>query len=1578
ALAVVYRVRTGRRGEALALKVARHPGDADELARFRHEVRLLSETRHPHVIAVHDSGVLPGGRPFLTMELLSPRPVRDLLGEPRDWDRFAELAIQAASGLAHIHRQGIIHLDVKPGNLGLAGEDADPRLVLLDFGLARPGDGAGVGGAIRGTLAYAAPEVLVQDAYDHRADLYSLGLTLYELATGVLPTGGGDRAALAFHLADERPDPRRERPDMPESLAAVISRLIDRDPGRRFASAAQLLATLGGAAGRRIDPDELLGRGMLLSSRLIGRESALEVLRRSLADAGHGRGRVVVVSGDEGMGKSRLLRELRLWAAVEGARVGSGRSPSEGERPLTALIQAGAACGITLPLAPVALTGGGTADRRERFRLYRDIARRLGEEAEREGPLVLLVDDFHRGGEESAELVAFLATEVPRLPLLVVAAGEAMPRLASGVARAAEANDGGLTGTEPDDDPDDEADDAANRPLALVLEPFDRHDTTRLVDASLGTSGLPEVFYQRVHERSGGTPGRVPTLLRHLVDERVLRLRGGEWKPSLPALHRWAAAPANADAFDEQRLAHLGGAEREVLDAASVLEEPFPLGELAALLGVDPEPAYERLLPLVDEGHLERVREASRTGYAFTHRRLRETLYGSLAGPRRAELHRRRAADLERREAAEGSVVGPAGIAEHYWRAGERTAALPYLLAAADAAAAVYAYPEAARLSGRAMEAASEAGERAIAVTAAAAQAAALAGAGQSGRALARYEELLTGGLADGAGGPGGDGPGSAVFAARLHLAKGRLHRRLGDPASALAAFRTGRQALTSAPPGESAAVEVDLLAGEARALLEAGETDAALAAARRALARAGERGLEEQRAQLLDALAMLFYGRGEFRLAERLERRALAVARRLGASSEDLVLRLRNNLGNVRWKLGDHRAAEEAYRENLDHCRATHDPWGQARALNNLGILAATRGDWRAARGLLAEGLLITRRLGSPEQEAMARLNLGEVEEVLGNWPRARRHLERGLAVLGDAGPATRPALVARLASLARKRGETARAEELAGQALAAASAAEDSDLAAECHHLLGLAAGDREDLTTAGEHFARAVTLAEEAGTRQVLARIRLSQADLALRREDRPAALAAVVAARALLDELPDRLAAAEMLAVEARVAAAADDEEGAAQRFGDAVRELEDLGADYEAGRTLYQWGIRTWSPELAGERLQRALTTFDGLGAEAEARRTRGVLERISEHRGRGGLGDSVLYEVIKVVNSSLDLPEVLDRAMDLALEHLSAERGMIVLFDPLTRELETAVSRNLDGADEAGALSESVVRRVIEQGEPVVAVDALTDQRFAGAESIVARSIRSILCVPLTIRDRRAGAIYVDHTRSRHLFRQQDVDFLVAFADHSAVAIDKARLYGEQVASRRRLKEENEALRQEVLASHHLGSLIGRSRAIEELKRMLERVAQSDSTVLVRGESGTGKGLVARIIHSISARRSGPFVQFNCAALPETLVESELFGHEKGAFTGAGHLKPGRFELAHGGTIFLDEVGKISRSVQAKLLRVVEEKAFERVGGTKTLRSDSRIVAATNLDLEEAIVRQEFREDLYYRLNIIP
>lgn len=1581
ARAVIYRIRLGASdGRLLALKVALAPSDAEDLARFRHEVRLLSEARHPHVVAVSDFGVLPGDYPFLAMELLSAESLGERL-EGRGWDAFYEAALQAAAGLAHIHRQGVLHMDLKPRNLGLV-PGAEIQVKILDFGLAQavcePLDRR-----IRGTLAYAAPEVLLQDSYDQRADLYSLGMTLYELATGVLPSAGDDRTAIRFHLEGEIPDPRRSRPDMPAALAEILCRLLRRDPRERYSGAGQLLAALSQAAGRASDPSVLaLSRGALLASRLVGRDDIVQRLRAALAAAAGGSGGVLVLEGGEGMGKSRLLREFRLLAAVDGARVARGHGLAERARPLGPFLEAAAALGVEVK-APFE-AAREEWEPRERFRLYREISDRLTTCAAAGPPVVLLLDDLHLADEESEEMLAFLAGELTAARVLVVASrrpGEdAAPSEAAGSGSAP-----GLS--------------------SIRLAPLERTGTTLLVDACLGTSGLPGTFYDWVHTQAEGSPALTQQLLRHLVEERVLQFRDGEWKPSLAALARWASAPGGLEAMDWQRLAALPAPEREVIEAASVIAEPFDLDLLARLLGQDPQALYGRLAALRSQGVLDRLLESGGEVHAFPRRRFRQALYASLDVGRRALLHRRLAEILAARPAPEaGGGERAAAVADHFWRGGERGRALPYLVAAAESATAVYGHAQAAALYGRAAEAAAERGEASLAARLRMAQAEALSAGGAFVRALRVYHDLLRLPEAEEA------GPG---FLAMVHARQGRLHSRLGEHEAALESHTQGlaRLGADPAPAGEAelapasapsmtrgvmlvgssdrrevepkaeTSLEIELLQGKATALRDLAQWDAAFVSAREALARAGALRLERQRAQLLNTLGTIYSARGDWRRAGRLLRRGLRVSERAG--DEALCLTLRNNLGNVFWKTGDYERALALYSHNLAHCERTHDPWGQIFALNNLGILECSRGNWRAAREPLTRSLELKRRLGARGNEALALLNLGEVEEVLGNWQRAERHYGRALKLLERAPEgAERFAALAQLASLDRKRGREAEAERRAREALAGAERLGDRDLLALCYHQLGLIEKDHESWEPAAEHLGKALELVEATGTPRALARVHVSLADLALRRGQVDLAARHAAAARQRVEALGDRLTQAKLLAAEARLAGLRDDVDGCERLFAESVRLFEELETPYEYARGLYEWGLRTWNVDTALERLGRALVAFERLGAEHEARRTSGAIERIREHqRSRAGrAGVDTLYEVVKVINSTLDLSQVLNRTMDLVLERLGAERGMIALLEPITRELELAVVRNLGEEDETEGrrLSESVVRKVIDSREPILAADALADRRFAGADSIVARHIVSILCVPLAIRDRLAGAIYVDHRRSSHLFGERDLQFLVAFADQAAIAIENARLYGEIDAARLRLKEENESLRREILSSHSLGTLIGKSRSIAELKTMLERVAQSPSTVLIRGESGTGKGLVARIIHAISPRRQGPFVAFNCAALPESLVESELFGHERGAFTGAAGQKLGRFEIAHHGTIFLDEVGKISRAVQAKLLRVVEDKEFERVGGTRTLKVDVRIIAATNLDLEQAIHSNEFREDLYYRLNIIP
>ena len=781
--------------------------------------------------------------------------------------------------------------------------------------------------------------------------------------------------------------------------------------------------------------------------------------------------------------------------------------------------------------------------------------------------------------------------------------------------------------------------------------------------------------------------------------------------------------------------------------------------------------------------------------------------------------------------------------------------------------------------------------------------------------------------------------------------------------------------------PDERPDLEIELLASKAEGLYALGRLDEAYAAARRALKSAGLRRHRRQRGSLLNTLGLVLCQAGEWRKGHYLLKRGLEAA--LAAADERLAAKLRNNLGNLHWKRGERALALAQYEANLAAGQRLRDPWTELTALHNLGVLECGRGEWKRARQPLTRSLELRRRLGAREGETVAWLHLGEVEEQLGDWARAQRHYERVRKQVGEeADREDDVSALAGLASLARKRGDWSEAERLARDALSGAERLGDQELLAVCHQQLALVEKDREHWAPAAAHLARALELASGAGLRDGLARLLNSMADLHLRRAETREARRCLAEARAAAEALDDRFETAKAMGGEARLAVLDGDLDGGDELFGQAVRVFEELEAPFEYARTLYEWGVRTRNPEIAVERLDRALVAFERLGAATDFERTRGVIEGIRERHHLGGSGRSTpgLWEVAKILNSSLDLQEVLDRTMDVVIERLRADRGMIVLAHQLTGELEVAVARNLGvgRGGEGQRLSETVVRKVIESREPVLAVDALTDPRFAGSASIVASHIVSILAVPLVIRNRLAGAIYVDHLRSQHLFASKDLDFLVAFADQAALAIDNARLYGELDAHRQKLKAENEALRREILSSRHLGSLIGKSRVIAQLKETIERVAQSNSTVLIRGESGTGKGLVARTLHTVSPRRDGPYIAFNCAALPETLVESELFGHEKGAFTGAVGQKPGRFELAHRGTIFLDEIGKVSRSVQAKLLRVIEDREFERVGGTRTIRSDVRIVTATNLNLEEAISKDEFREDLYYRLNIIP
>ena len=354
---------------------------------------------------------------------------------------------------------------------------------------------------------------------------------------------------------------------------------------------------------------------------------------------------------------------------------------------------------------------------------------------------------------------------------------------------------------------------------------------------------------------------------------------------------------------------------------------------------------------------------------------------------------------------------------------------------------------------------------------------------------------------------------------------------------------------------------------------------------------------------------------------------------------------------------------------------------------------------------------------------------------------------------------------------------------------------------------------------------------------------------------------------------------------------------------------------------------------------------------------------------------------SLLYEVSQALGKSMDIREVVGPVLNTLAEKMGMTRGTLALLNRKTSEMYIEVAHGLSesqrkrGRYQSG---EGVIGKVVKTGQPVIVPHISDEPLFldrTGSRKNLGREDISFICVPIKIGAEVIGTLSTDRLFDKTISLAEDVRLLSIIASMVAQAV---RLRQETQEEREMLIQENLRLQTELKERFQPANIIGKSKGMLEVYRLISQVSKSTATVLIRGESGTGKELIANAIHYNSLRANKPLIKVNCAALPETVLESELFGHEKGAFTGATNERKGRFELAQGGTIFLDEVGDLPPMVQIRLLRVLQEREFERVGASKTTKVDVRVIAATNRNLEKLMEEGAFREDLYYRLNVFP
>ena len=773
--------------------------------------------------------------------------------------------------------------------------------------------------------------------------------------------------------------------------------------------------------------------------------------------------------------------------------------------------------------------------------------------------------------------------------------------------------------------------------------------------------------------------------------------------------------------------------------------------------------------------------------------------------------------------------------------------------------------------------------------------------------------------------------------------------------------------------------------------------------------------------------LGRMLLDEGQSRQAEETVRAALD-----REPQENLMLYLLEPYALSQVASGNHEEALDILHRGLDICRRAGMERYEARYRALLGYVHQLAGRYDEAAAFYREAAQSAGRIGNIHAYSVCSMNLGSIFMDQGKFAPAAEKLGEAARALESIGGwrelagvlINRANLELRIGDVEGARASLDRCSRIVKHYKFSSSAA-----------LLGMIEGDLfsaiEEFDAASKKFARARELFVQQGNKPYAVLSCISGAEASLFAGDR-------AVAAALLDEVkgsPELRSAQWLDDRWSLVAGLLESERGGSARLewaaglvGAALEKFRGRGEQYlilRAHAVLMKLLLVGGKVRDAKKHFEEALRIaaairreslvlgYDPAGTDAYMKMIRRVIKMKDLSFGPFSIEDSVAIEnrggkwarlarINKRINSELRPRPLLELILDTMIDITQAVRGFIVLKDA-EGGLSIKCARNIDSSllqeEEEDSFSRSIVRKVMDSGAPVITVDAASDEHLRTSESVVEMNLKSVMAVPLAAKGKVTGAIYVDNPYASNIFSPEDVQLLMTFADQAAIALENARLLTENRKRERKIerlnrrlekllgeqKVELDAMRETIERSlppeggrgRRYSEIIGRSGPMQKIFRLLDRIVETDLPAVIAGESGTGKELVARAIHFNSLRNKGPFVTENCGAIPETLLESVIFGHVKGAFTGANRSRPGLFEMASSGTLFLDEIDSMSMAMQTKLLRTLQDGMVRPLGGSTEKKVNVRVLAATGTTLDRLVKEGAFREDLFYRINVI-